>query len=64
VGYENCINCGFICTILQCPLPGAVVGVQNGLCGKVFVFTLYIGEGEVEQEVVGNCGGEMNVLIL
>ena len=28
------------------------------------VFALYVEEGEVEQEVVGNCGGEMNVLIL
>jgi len=28
------------------------------------VFALYVEEGEIEQEVVGNCGGEMNVLIL
>ena len=33
-------------------------------CVARYCFALYVEEGEVEQEVVGNCGGEMNVLML
>ena len=63
MGYENCVNCGFICTILHCP-PRELSLVCKMGCVAKYCFALYVKEGEVEQEVVGNCGGEMNVLML